>query len=229
MLTVRWLGHAAFSVTDGTHTVLIDPFLTGNPKAAAKAEEVAADAILVSHGHDDHIGDTVAIAQRTGAQVVATYELAMYCSRKGAPSVHAMNAGGAYEFPWGRVKLVQAVHSSGAEGGTVYTGNATGILLTMSGKTVYHSGDTALFSDMDLIGSYNDIDVALLAIGDNYTMGVHDAGLAARMLHAGHVIPMHFDTFDVIHADAEEFKRDVEAASGSLCTILQPGDELTVQ
>ncbi len=229
MLTVRWLGHAAFSISDGAHTVLIDPFLTGNPKAAVSADEVTADAIIVSHGHDDHLGDTVAISQRTGATVVATFELGMYCQRKGAAKVHTMNAGGAFDFPWGRVKLVQAIHSSGAEGGTVYTGNATGILLTMSGRTVYHSGDTALFSDMDLIGSYHDIDVALLAIGDNYTMGVHDAGLAARMLHAGHVIPMHFDTFDVIHADAAEFKRDVEAASGSLCTILEPGETLTVQ
>lgn len=229
MLTVRWLGHAAFSISDGAHTVLLDPYLTGNPKAAATADEVAADAIIISHGHDDHLGDAVAISQRTGAIVVATFELAMYCQRKGAANVHPMNAGGAYTFPWGRVKLVQAIHSSGAEGGTVYTGNATGILLTLSGKTVYHSGDTALFSDMDLIGSYNDIDVALLAIGDNYTMGVQDAGIAARMLHAGHVIPMHFDTFDDIQVDAEEFKRDVEAASGSLCTILQPGETLTLQ
>jgi L-ascorbate metabolism protein UlaG (beta-lactamase superfamily) len=222
MVTVRWLGHAAFSVSDGTHTVLLDPFLTGNPRAAADPLTIAADAIVVSHGHDDHLGDTVAIARRTGATVVGTFELAMYCQRKGAPSVHGMNAGGAHAFPWGRVKLVQAVHSSGAEGGTVYLGNSCGILLTIGDRTLYHSGDTALFGDMELIGRRHQIDLALLAIGDNYTMGVEDAAEACRMLQPAHVVPMHFSTFDVIRADPSVFRRDVEAA-GTTCTILEPG------
>ncbi len=225
MVKVTWLGHAAFSVSDGQHTVLLDPFLTGNPKAAADARTIAADAIVVSHGHDDHLGDTVPIAQRTGAQVVGTFELAMYCHRKGAANVHGMNAGGAHDFPWGRVKLVQAVHSSGAEGGTVYTGNSCGVLLTMGGRTIYHSGDTALFGDMELIGRRHAIDLALLAIGDNYTMGVADAGEACRLLRPARVVPMHFSTFDVIAADPHAFRADVEA-HGTQCTILDPGHSI---
>jgi L-ascorbate metabolism protein UlaG (beta-lactamase superfamily) len=227
MVKVTWLGHAAFSVSDVRHTVLLDPFLTGNPKAAADAQEIAADAIVVSHGHDDHLGDTVPIARRTGATVVGTFELAMYCQRKGVADVHGMNAGGAHDFPWGRVKLVNAVHSSGAEGGTVYTGNACGVLLTMGDRTIYHSGDTALFGDMQLIGARHRIDLALLAIGDNYTMGVSDAAEACRLLQPKHVVPMHFSTFDVIRADPTVFQRDVES-SGARCTILEPGQSIEV-
>ncbi len=227
MLTVRWLGHAAFSVTDGRYNVLLDPFLTGNPKAAVAAADVRADAIVVSHGHGDHLGDTVDISRRTGATVVATYELAMYCQRKGAAAVHAMNAGGAHDFPWGRVKLVEAVHSGGAGDGSEYTGNSCGVLLTMDGKTVYHSGDTALFGDMELIGRRHAIDLALLSIGDNYTMGVEDAAEAARMLRPKRVVPMHFSTFEVIEVNPETFRRDVEAA-GTACTILTPGESVTL-
>jgi L-ascorbate metabolism protein UlaG (beta-lactamase superfamily) len=225
MVKVTWLGHAAFAVSDGSHTVLLDPFLTGNPTAAADAQTIAADAIVVSHGHDDHLGDTVPIAQRTGATVVGTFELAMYCQRKGVARVHGMNAGGAHDFPWGRVKLVNAVHSSGAEGGTVYLGNSCGILLTMGERTIYHSGDTALFGDMELIGRRHQIDLALLAIGDNYTMGAEDAVEACRLLQPAHVVPMHFSTFDVIRADPAAFRRDVEAA-GTTCTILEPGNSI---
>jgi L-ascorbate metabolism protein UlaG (beta-lactamase superfamily) len=194
---VRWLGHACLLFeTDGKH-VLIDPFLTGNPLAAAKAADVPADFILVSHGHGDHLGDTVAIAQRTGATVIANYEIAGWLSKQGLKKTHGMQHGGGYDFPFGRVKLTLAFHGSqlpdGSDGG-----NPCGFLLYFKdGKRVYDAADTGLFGDLRLIGEER-IDLAFLPIGDNFTMGPADALRALQLLAPGRVVPIHYNTFDLI-------------------------------
>src|ERR1700689_1318208 len=180
-MKIRFLGQAAFELTDGDTTVLIDPFLTGNPKAAATAEEVSADAILLTHGHVDHFGDTVAIAKRTGADVVAIVEIANELSAEGLEKVHDPNLGGTVELGWGSVKLVPAWHTSTTPKGTVST--PAGLLVKVGGKTIYHLGDTALFSDLELISRRaGEIDVALICVGGHYTMDRIDAVQAAKLI-----------------------------------------------
>ncbi len=173
------MGHAAFLLEGGGGRVVIDPFLTGNPLARVKPEAITVDHILLSHGHGDHLGDALQIAKANGAVIIAPYELATYCGNQGAQT-HAMHIGGARTFPFGRVKLTIAHHGSMAPDGT-YTGNPCGYLVSMDGKTLYHSGDTGLFLDMKLIGEMNRIDLALLPIGDNFTMGIEDAVKAAEL------------------------------------------------
>jgi L-ascorbate metabolism protein UlaG (beta-lactamase superfamily) len=220
-MEIRFLGHAAFSLEhEGTH-VLIDPFLTGNPKAAASADEVDATTILLTHGHADHIGDTVAIAKRTGAPVVAIVELAGEIGEEGA-DVFDPNLGGTVKFDWGWVKLVPAWHTSTTPKGTVNT--PAGLVVNFAGKTVYHLGDTALFSDLALIAKRGDpIDAALMCIGGHYTMDRWDAVEAANLIGAKQVIPCHYDTFPPIETDAAAFKSDVESATSSEVVILEPG------
>ncbi|PWI58073.1 metal-dependent hydrolase [Sulfoacidibacillus thermotolerans] len=226
-MKVTYLGHASFMLETATHHVLIDPFLTGNPKASIRADEVQADAILLTHAHSDHVGDTIAIAKRTGALVVAVYELAQWLAAQGV-STHPMHLGGAHDFPFGRVKFTLAFHGAGIEtpAGLVYGGNPAGILFTAQGKTFYHSGDTALFGDMKLIGELNRIDVAALPIGDNFTMGPEDAVLAAEWVKAKMVIPMHYDTFPLISQDATAFVRQL-AHKGIKGQVLAPGQSLS--
>jgi len=207
MPKLTYLGHSAFLVEGSKGRLVIDPFLTDNPVAAMKAEQVDVDHVLLTHGHGDHIGDAVAIATRCGATIVAPFELANYCGARGA-EVHPMHIGGAHEFPFGRVKLTIAHHGSAAPDGT-YTGNPCGFLVTMDGATLYHPGDTGLFLDMKLIGEMNDIAVAVLPIGDNFTMGIDDAVKAAEFLRPRVVIPMHFKTFEVIEADPARFVDEV--------------------
>jgi L-ascorbate metabolism protein UlaG (beta-lactamase superfamily) len=221
-MQIRFLGHAAFELSDGRHTVLIDPFLTGNPKAAVAAEELGADAILLSHGHVDHLGDTVAIAKRTGAHVVAIVELANELAAEGLGNVHDPNLGGTVELDWGWVRLVPAWHTSTTPKGTVNT--PAGLLVQFGGKTVYHLGDTSLFSDLGLVGRRQPIDVALVCIGGHYTMDRFDAVEAARLVGARQVIPCHYNTFPPIQADAEAFKADVEAAGAGEVVVLAPGE-----
>jgi L-ascorbate metabolism protein UlaG (beta-lactamase superfamily) len=223
-MELRFLGHAAFSLSDGGTTVLVDPFLTGNPKAAATADEVDATTILVTHGHGDHLGDTVAIAKRTGAPVVAVVELANEIGGEGV-EVRDPNLGGTETFDWGTVKLVPAWHTSTSPSGTASI--ACGLLIDFGGTTIYHLGDTCLFSDLQLVGRTRQIDVALVPIGGHYTMDRHDAVEAARLVGARTVVPIHYDTFPPIETDAQAFKADVEAGTSSQVVVLAPGESLT--
>lgn len=227
-MKVTYLGHAAVAIDTGTHNVLIDPFLTGNPVAAVTAEEVNADAILLTHAHSDHVGDTVAIAKRTGAKVVTIFELAAWLGGQGL-DVHALHLGGSHQFDFGTVKLTLAFHGSGieTENGLVYGGNPAGILFAAGGKTIYHAGDTALFGDMKLIGERNEIDLALLPIGDNFTMGPEDALLAAQWLKAKMVVPIHYNTFPLLAQNGEEFVRQL-AHVGIKGMAIQPGESVTL-
>jgi L-ascorbate metabolism protein UlaG (beta-lactamase superfamily) len=220
-MEIRFLGHACFTLSDGEATVLIDPFLSGNPKAAIAANDVAATTILLTHGHGDHIGDTVDIAKRTGAPTVAIVELANELAADGV-DVRDPNLGGTVKFDWGWAKLVPAWHTSTTPKGTVNT--PAGLLINFKDTIVYHLGDTSLFSDLQLVGKRTPIDVALMCIGGHYTMDSVDAVDAAALVAAKTVIPCHYNTFPAIETDAEAFKSDVESATSSKVVILEPGE-----
>jgi L-ascorbate metabolism protein UlaG (beta-lactamase superfamily) len=224
-MQIRFLGHSAFELTNDGTTILVDPFLSGNPKAAIPADEAEADYILLTHGHGDHIGDTVEIAKRTGAEVVAIVEIANELGEEGV-TVHDPNLGGVVEFDWGWVKLVPAWHTSTTPKGTVNT--PAGLLIKMGETVVYHLGDTCLFSDLQLIARRGDhVDVAIVPIGGHYTMDRIDAVVAVELINPTHVIPCHYDTFPPIETDAEAFKNDVETDTSAQCQILQPGETFT--
>jgi L-ascorbate metabolism protein UlaG (beta-lactamase superfamily) len=227
-MEIRFLGHAAFSLSDGDTTVLVDPFLTGNPKAAASADEVDASAILLTHGHGDHYGDTIAIAQRTGAPVVAITELAGEIGEELGEDhqVFDPNLGGTVEFDWGSVRVVPAWHTSTTPKGTVNT--PAGLVIELGGKRVYHLGDTALFSDLQLVKQRGRIDAALMCIGGHYTMDRFDAVEAAKFVGADLVIPCHYGTFPPIETDVEAFRSDVQNAGAGEVAILAPGDTHTL-
>ncbi len=225
MLTLRYHGHDCWELDDGRHRVLIDPFLTGNPLADTTPDAFTKlDAIIVTHGHGDHVGDAAAIAKRTGALVVSNFEIVNYLGAQGAKG-HPMHIGGGRTFPFGHVKLTIAHHGSTGPNGEAL-GNPTGVIVTMGGRKVYHSGDTGLFLDMQLIGeAWGPLDVALLPIGDNFTMDVDDAVRAAKFLKPGVAVPMHYNTFDIIKADPQEFARKCEAA-GIRAKVVKPGGTL---
>jgi L-ascorbate metabolism protein UlaG (beta-lactamase superfamily) len=221
-------GHACFLLEGDGKRVVIDPFLTGNPAAVIGPEKLPKlDAVLLSHGHGDHLGDAVALAKRDRATIVATYELAQFCGDQGA-TVHAMHIGGAHQFPFGRVKLVPAFHGGRVDGDATgkYTTNPCGVVVTLGGKTVYHTGDTALTLEMQLLAGRPPVDLMLVPIGDNYTMGIEDAARAVEFVKPKVVIPMHYNTWEVIRADPQAFKREVRGRAEVV--ILEPGQSHTL-
>ncbi|GAA0600793.1 metal-dependent hydrolase [Virgibacillus siamensis] len=215
-MKVSFHGQSVVRVETSNHIILIDPFISGNEQCDLDAESIKADVILLTHGHNDHVGDTFDIAKRNDALVVAPNELAEYFGGKGL-NTHPMHIGGAHEFEFGKVKLTQAFHGSSyteEDGTVIYAGMPSGILLTVEGKTIYHAGDTALFSDLKLIGEMNDIGLAFLPIGDNFTMGPEDALVAAEWVNAKTVVPMHYNTFPLIEQDADDFAAKVKPGKG---------------
>src|SRR3954469_7273928 len=226
-MDIRFLGHSCFEISGDGVTILVDPFLTGNPKAAVSAGDVNPDVILLTHGHGDHYGDTVDIAKRTGATVVAIVEIANELTGQGLQDVRDPNIGGTVTFDWGWVKLTPAWHTSMTPNGTVST--PAGLLINIGGTVVYHLGDTALFSDLQLVARRGDqVDVALVPIGGHYTMDRYDAVTAVEFVNPKTVIPCHYDTFPPIETDAEAFKSDVEGGTGASVLILQPGETHSV-
>jgi L-ascorbate metabolism protein UlaG (beta-lactamase superfamily) len=222
-MKVSYHGHSVVKVETGVHTILIDPFISGNQLCDLKADEVKADYILLTHGHNDHVGDTVEIAKRNDALVIAPFELADFIGSKGVKA-HNMHIGGSHVFDFGKVKFTQAFHGSSFEeedGSIVYTGMPSGILLTVEGKTIYHLGDTALFTDLKMYGEMNDIDLAFIPIGDNFTMGPEDALVASDWVKAKIVVPIHYNTFPVIEQDPEDFAKKVRTGEGK---VMHPGD-----
>ena len=221
-MEIKYLGHAAIQLTDGDTTLLVDPFLTGNPKAAASPDELEPDLILLTHGHADHIGDAVPIAKRTGAPILAITDLARELDEEGVETIDP-NLGGTVTFAWGWVKLVPAWHTSTTPKGTVNT--PAGLLIDFNGTVVYHLGDTCLFSDLKLVARRgNRIDVALVPVGGHYTMDRIDAVTAVEYVAPRLVIPIHYDTFPPIETDVQAFKVDVESHTGAECVVLAPGE-----
>jgi L-ascorbate metabolism protein UlaG (beta-lactamase superfamily) len=222
-MDIRFLGHSCFELSEGDTRVLVDPFLTGNPKAAASADEVDPTHILLTHGHQDHYGDIEEIAKRTSAPVVAITEIAGELGEAGVENVSDANLGGTVKYDWGWVKLVPAWHTSTTPKGQVNT--PAGLLIGIGGKTIYHLGDTALFSDLRLVAHRgNPIDVALMCIGGHYTMDRLDAVVAAEFVEAGTVIPCHYNTFPPIETDVQAFKSEVESQTSSKVEVLEPGE-----
>jgi L-ascorbate metabolism protein UlaG (beta-lactamase superfamily) len=225
-MRITFLGHAAIRIETEATSFLIDPFLTGNPKAAVKAEDLNPDYILITHGHDDHVGDTLNIAKRTGAEVITTFELGNWLAAKGAKAI-GQGLGGWGTYPFGKIKFTPALHSSSTieKGGRpLYLGEPAGVVLQIGGKTIYHAGDTALFSDMRLIGEDTPVDLAILPIGEFYTMGPKDAAKAVGFLRPKQVIPVHYGTFPPLIGDPQEFAQLV--GDQSKVNILTPGESV---
>lgn len=226
-MKLTYYGHSAFQIETATQTLLFDPFITGNPLAegVVRAEELHPSVILLTHAHGDHWGDTVPLAQRTGALVIANYEITQYLIRvHGYTHVHPMNAGGSWDFPWGRVTQTYARHSSSFPDGT-YGGNPNGYLLHLDGRTIYNMGDTCAFAEMAWIGEEHAIDLALVPIGDDFTMGPNEAVRAARMARPKRSVPIHYNTFPLIRVDAAAWVQ-MMAAAGMEAQVLKAGETM---
>lgn len=222
-----WYGHATHGLETSEYKLIIDPFFSGNPAATIKAEQVDVDYILITHGHGDHIGDTVSIAQRTNAEVISNFEIINWLENKGVKKLHAQHLGGGFQYPFGYLKLTLALHGSAMPDGS-YGGNPAGFLLTSNeGKKIYFAGDTGLFGDMQLIGEEG-IDLAILPIGDNYTMGPQDALRAVHMIQPKHVIPVHYNTWDLISQNGEDWAKMVKSEIDCQVHVLKPGDSFTL-
>ena len=225
MTRLTYFSHSFFMLSDGTYSILIDPFITGNPTIPDSAKNLKPDFIVLTHAHGDHLGDGIVLAKKNSATIIAVNELANYVADHGAKA-HNMHIGGGYIFPFGRLKFTIAHHGSSSPDGK-YMGEPAGVVITMGGKTIYHTGDTGLFLDMKLIGERNSIDVMCLPIGDNYTMGIDDAVAAVEFVKPKLAIPMHYNTFPVIAADPNEFKTKVEA-QGMKARVLSYGEAVDI-
>jgi L-ascorbate metabolism protein UlaG (beta-lactamase superfamily) len=223
-MQIKFIGHATFELTDGDANVLIDPFLApNNPSAGVSADEVEPTHVLITHGHSDHTADAVAVAKRTGAPCIAVTELAGWLGEQGVENTVNPNIGGTVTTDWGSVKLVPAWHTNSAPDGTAI-GPPSGLIVRIADQTIYHLGDTALFSDLRLIGERHSPDVAMVPIGGHFTMDREDAAYACGLIGAPTVIPCHYNTFPPIETDAEAFKAQVESETSSQVVILQPGE-----
>lgn len=221
-----WYGHATHGLTVGEHRILIDPFFTGNPAATSSAEKVGADYILITHGHGDHVGDTLSIAKRTGALCISNAEISTWLRNKGLKT-HAQHIGGGFNYPFGYLKLTNALHGSALPDGS-NGGNPAGFLLTTpDGKKIYIAGDTGLFGDMQLIGDEG-LDLAVIPIGDNYTMGPDDALRAVKLLRPKLVVPVHYNTWELIAQDPIAWKERVETETETQVLVLKPGDSISL-
>lgn len=222
IVKISYHGHSVVKIQLEEKVILIDPFITGNPLTDLQVSDEKPDVIIVTHGHGDHLGDTIELAKRNNSLVIGNYELATYLSWKGIKT-HGMSIGGAYQFDFGRVKLTPAFHGTGLvteNQEIIYLGMPAGVVITVEGKTIYHAGDTGLFYDMKLIGERDSIDLAFLPIGDNFTMGPEDAAIATQFLQAKKVIPIHFNTFPPIVQDPNLFVESLKAGQG---LVLEPG------
>jgi L-ascorbate metabolism protein UlaG (beta-lactamase superfamily) len=226
-MKITWLGHATWLIESSEHQILIDPFLTGNPSASCAAKDVTAQTILVSHGHSDHLGDAAEIANRCGAMLVSNFEIATWFAEKHhVKNTLGMNLGGQAKMPWGKVKMTVAWHSSLLPDGT-NGGNPGGFVLELDGKRIYYAGDTALFSDMSLIGRGH-LDVAILPIGDLFTMGPDDCVEATKYLNPKFVLPTHYNTWPPIAQDANAWAESIRSQTSSTPVVLKPGQSHTI-
>lgn len=227
MASLTWLGHAAFMLETGGYKILVDPFITGNPAASFKPDDSRTDFILITHGHGDHVGDALKIAEKTGAVIISNDEICRWFEKKGL-KVHGQHLGGGFHHPFGYVKMTFALHGSALPDGSC-GGNPGGFLITLkeNGKRIYLAGDTGLFGDMRLIGEEG-VDVAALPIGDNYTMGPEDALRAVKLIQPGLVIPIHYNTFPLLHQDPITWGKDVETQTLTRVLVMAPGESITL-
>lgn len=224
-MKLKYFGHSAFQITTGNTSILIDPFLDDNPVSPVKSDQVDANYIILTHAHGDHLGDALKIGKRCNSLFICVNELAEWLKAKGM-NAHNMHIGGSYNFEFGKVKFTIAHHGSITPDGQ-YAGEPAGVIVSLEGKNIYHTGDTGLFYDMKLIGEMNPVDYMLCPIGDNFTMGITDAVKAVELVNPKNVIPMHYNTFELIKADPEEFKSRIpEAKTKSI--ILKFGDEIDI-